>query len=968
MTLRKKLLVMYSLTGLIVLLVMGAWTYYEFRKIKILDIGGNVQKQLELFDFALTSFVNEAENDIQALSENDLIRSSEGNQFTNFLNADDATFEYNIGVLEQSIINVLNAYRTSRTYVNSVYIGYENGDFVRSHPRSAPTQYDPRSRPWYTLAKENPGKIMMTEPYSSLTAPDVNIGIVKALFNQNNEMFAVIGADITLVNLTNYISDFKIGYDGQPMILDPNGVILASKNPDHLFQNISTILPEKTALLLTQEQGTFSYGEYYYFFYTSPKLGWKIIAVIPVSVVNREVQKSALNPPLISLLITILLFGILSIYGLDIFISKPLIELSRVPQQNALTKEQYQLAQVRSKDEIGQLSSVYNRMITARMEIENDLKQERDLAQALTQSIAVMIKTLDFDTVLDFILEQVSQVVPNDSANIMLLEKGKAYICRSRGYEKFGLQDAMSKASLNIEDVFTLRQMLEKKKPIIVRDTAKYKNWKTLEGQDFLHSYAGSPIIVRDQVIGFLNVDSAEPGFFTPVHLETLKTFADYAAIAIDNARMHQKIQRHAADLVEQINLATREIQRKANELETLYKVGKEITSTLDLKATLQIITDAARNITDADRCILFLADEGSDDFRNIVGSGFTQEELQEFSYEEFSQSVNGWVFREKKPVLSRNVLKDERHSGLALSHSKRMQDQSIAAAPLKIADTMIGTLSVINGKGKRTFQSGDLNRIMMLADQASIAIQNASLYEKAQEADRLKSAFLASMSHELRTPLNSIIGFTGILLQGLVGSLNDEQTKQLHMVQNSANHLLNLINDILDISKIEAGQLVISSDAFNLKDSIEKAIQTITPLAEMKALTVTADIQPEVGIIVSDQRRVEQILLNLLNNAVKFTNEGEVRLECTIKKKKIVISIIDTGIGIKENDQERLFKPFQQIDSGLSRKYEGTGLGLSICKRLVEKLGGKIWLKSRWGKGSTFTFTLPLKTPGVMQ
>ena len=967
MTLRKKLLVMYSLTGLIVLFVMGVWTYFEFRKIKILDIGENVQKQLELFDFALTSFINEAENDVQALSENDLIRSSDGNQFTNFLAADEATFEYHIGEIEQSIIDVLNNYRTSRTYVNSVYIGYENGDFVRSHPRSSPTQYDPRSRPWYILAAENPGKIMMTEPYSSITAPDVNIGIVKTLFNQDNKMFGVIGADITLVDLTDYISEFKIGYNGQPMILDPNGVILASKMPENLFQNISTILPEEITLQLTEEQGTFSFDRFYYFFHTSPKLGWKIIAVIPGSVINQEVQKSAVNPPLISLFITILLFGLLSLYGLDVFISKPLIELSHVTQQNALSKEQYQLAQVKSKDEIGQLSSVYNQMIVARKEIENDLKQERDLARALTRSIAVMIKTLDFDTVLDFILEQVSQVVPNDSANIMLIEHGKAYISRSRGYENFGLQDAMSRTSLDIEDVFTLKQMYEKKKPIIVRDTAKHKNWITLEGQDFLHSYAGSPIIVRNQVIGFLNVDSAESGFFNSVHLETLKTFADYAAIAIDNARMHQKIQRHAADLVEQVNLATREIQRKANELETLYKVGKEITSTLDLKTTLQIITDAAKSITDSDRCILFLTEEGRDDFKNIVGSGFTQEELQEFSYEEFSQSINGWVFREKKPALSRNVLRDERHSGLALAHSRRMQDQSIAAAPLKIAETMIGTLSVVNTKGKKKFEPSDINQIIMLADQAAIAIQNASLYEKAQEADRLKSAFLASMSHELRTPLNSIIGFTGILLQGLVGSLNEEQTKQLRMVQNSANHLLNLINDILDISKIEAGQLVISSDAFNLNESIEKAIQTITPLAEMKGLNLIKEVQPGIGVIVSDQRRVEQILLNLLNNAVKFTNEGEVRLECTIKKKKIVISITDTGIGIKENDQVKLFNPFQQIDSGLSRKYEGTGLGLSICKRLVEKLGGKIWLKSRWGKGSTFTFTLPLKTPGVM-
>jgi hypothetical protein len=210
MTLRKKLLAMYSLTSLCILLIIGFWTYFEFQRAQIVSIQKNIENQLELLDFSLTNFFIEAENDVQALSEDKLIASSEGNNFTNFLNADEKPFQYNFGPLEQSIIDLLNTYRTSRTYVNSVYIGYENGDFVRSHPRSAPTQYDPRSRPWYILARGNPDRIMLTEPYQSLTSPDVNIGIEKALLNQKGEIFGVIGADITLVNLTDYISGSKL--------------------------------------------------------------------------------------------------------------------------------------------------------------------------------------------------------------------------------------------------------------------------------------------------------------------------------------------------------------------------------------------------------------------------------------------------------------------------------------------------------------------------------------------------------------------------------------------------------------------------------------------------------------------------------------------------------------------------------------------------------------------------------------
>ncbi len=231
---------------------------------------------------------------------------------------------------------------------------------------------------------------------------------------------------------------------------------------------------------------------------------------------------------------------------------------------------------------------------------------------------------------------------------------------------------------------------------------------------------------------------------------------------------------------------------------------------------------------------------------------------------------------------------------------------------------------------------------------------------EKAQSADRLKSAFLATMSHELRTPLNSIIGFTGILLQRLGGPLNEEQDKQLSMVYNSAKHLLELINDVLDLSKIEAEQLNVAHESFNLRDSLEKVLKTSQPLADSKGISLSADIAPDIGTIISDRRRVEQILLNLLSNAVKFTEQGGVRLRGFVKDRKIVLVVSDSGIGIKPEDMGKLFNAFRQIESGLTRKYDGTGLGLSICKKLAHLLGGEIEAESVWGHGSTFTFSLP--------
>ncbi len=241
----------------------------------------------------------------------------------------------------------------------------------------------------------------------------------------------------------------------------------------------------------------------------------------------------------------------------------------------------------------------------------------------------------------------------------------------------------------------------------------------------------------------------------------------------------------------------------------------------------------------------------------------------------------------------------------------------------------------------------------------------------RAEAADRVKSAFLATMSHELRTPLNSIIGFTGIVLQEMAGPLNPEQSKQLNMVRTSARHLLALVNDVLDISKIEAGQFEVGRHPFSLPDSLQRVLAMVRPLAEAKQLALHARISPQLGAAVGDERRIEQILLNLLSNAVKFTDHGAVTLtadeltDCELpgglSGQAVRVRVADSGIGIEAEHLPLLFQPFSQIDFGLSRRHEGTGLGLAICRRLAELMGGDITVASEFGHGSTFTVTLPL-------
>jgi PAS domain S-box-containing protein len=284
----------------------------------------------------------------------------------------------------------------------------------------------------------------------------------------------------------------------------------------------------------------------------------------------------------------------------------------------------------------------------------------------------------------------------------------------------------------------------------------------------------------------------------------------------------------------------------------------------------------------------------------------------------------------------------------------------------IRDADGCVAQVIVVSRDVTERHKAEDAIRELNTSLERRVAERTAELAtakERAEAADRLKSTFLATMSHELRTPLNSIIGFTGILLQGLAGPLNAEQDKQLRMVQSSSRHLLALINDVLDISKIEAGQLSLAVADFDLPASIQKMAGLVKPLAEKRSIDLRLNIAKDVGRATGDQRRLEQVMLNLFNNAVKFTEHGHVEIGCETRDGEYVVSVSDTGIGIQAEDMPRLFQPFHQVDTGLSRKREGTGLGLSICKRLMHLMGGAIEVQSAWGKGSTFTIRFARNT-----
>lgn len=532
------------------------------------------------------------------------------------------------------------------------------------------------------------------------------------------------------------------------------------------------------------------------------------------------------------------------------------------------------------------------------------------------------------------------------------------------------------------------------------------KDWNTLINRDYIYeaandAYCGSLNLARDQIIGHgvaaiwgqtvfeQDIRPRLDRCFTgqevnyQVWLDTPRlpghcydvTLYPYAGIS--GQVTHAVVVSH--DITVQ-KRAEQALEKRAWEMTTLHSVGRRVNASLVLDAVVEALLDSLGVSMEADFVALWLVEND----RLVIKGQRTLRAPQPGRWDTgATEELSHRVWQQGKTIFSDHG----RCETMVAQHGPNGGSESLAAIPLTSADRVWGVLCIgYLGQQGCEAQAGFWET---LASEVSIGLHNALLHEqiqrhaaelevrvaertarleaameKAREADRLKSAFLAAMSHELRTPLNSIIGFTGILRQGLVGPLNDEQAKQLGMVNHSAQHLLSLINDVLDISKIEAGQLQLTCAAFDMSQVVDKLVQTTRPLADKKALAIACRLAPDTGVVYADRRRVEQVLLNLLSNAIKFAESGTITIECRRTGEGLETRVTDTGIGIRREDFGKLFQAFHQLESGLTRRYEGTGLGLSICKKLVEMMGGRIWVQSQWGQGSTFAFTLPSGLP----
>jgi signal transduction histidine kinase/HAMP domain-containing protein len=450
-----------------------------------------------------------------------------------------------------------------------------------------------------------------------------------------------------------------------------------------------------------------------------------------------------------------------------------------------------------------------------------------------------------------------------------------------------------------------------------------------------------------------------------------IKTGDELQALADEFNRMTAQLQESHANLERQVEERTRELARSVEELKALGEVSQAVSSSLDLHTVLTTIVDRAVQLSGASGGVIYEYDEATQEFRLRASHGMEEEliEILRTARIRVGEGAIGTAAATHAPVQVPDML-DERGTVLpqVRPHLSQSGYRSLLAVPLLIEQQVFGGL-VIYRPEAGTFSPEVVNLLQTFATQSVLAIQNARLFREIEDkshqieiASKHKSQFLANMSHELRTPLNAILGYTELIMDDIYGEVPERIRDVLDRVQKSGHHLLSLINAVLDLSKIEAGQLTLSLNDYSIKEVVYTAMASVESLAAEKQLNMAVEVGPGLPIGKGDERRIAQVLLNLLGNAIKFTEAGEVKVCVTTADSTFLVAVSDTGPGISAEDQAKIFEEFQQADSSSTKQKGGTGLGLAIAKRIIEMHGGRIWVESSLGKGSTFWFTLPVR------
>ncbi len=466
------------------------------------------------------------------------------------------------------------------------------------------------------------------------------------------------------------------------------------------------------------------------------------------------------------------------------------------------------------------------------------------------------------------------------------------------------------------------------------------------------------PLRRAGEVIGAIEVCSTQINAFTDLERDALETVATQVSIALENARLFNQAQRH---LLEQ---------------RIVYQIGQELTAILNYRELSEAMVQHMNRALNTTRCVVGLYDPSSGRIRveaDYRAPGYHNPDVpqiqgQSLALEEYPAIAHAILIRQPVTVYASDpdALPDAR------AQLEAVGEHSQLVLPMVAGERVIGVVDWTDSTPGRIFSPDDVQLARTLVAQATIAVDNALLFRQLEtralelaEANRLRSQFLATISHELRTPMNSIIGFSETLLDGLYGELTDPQSSRVERIQRNGYSLLALINDLLDISKIDAGRMKLHPEHVSVSEAIQAAAQSLEEQAAERDLVISVELPDNLPLVMADPQRLHQVMNNLLSNAVKFTPEGSITVTARPVDRDgqpfVETAVVDTGIGISQEDKQIIFDEFRQADGSSTRVYGGTGLGLAITRKLVEMMGGEIWVESELGLGSRFTFVLPV-------